>query len=343
MKYAREIKVGALVLTCLFLLFFGFNFLKGVNIFSPMYHFEGRYLVANGLQEQSAVYIKGYKVGQVNRITYDFTRDSSFLVDISINKDIVLPYGTRMVLIQDGLLGGSAIELRLPQGGVARNYESGDMLATHVEPGLMSKVEDQLLAQVGRVVENVDSLVAEVNSQLADNHLHNTLANIDQVSSDLKSVSADVPQIVAGVQRSVDGVENTVSKAQSAVSKVDGGVDDVLLGVNRSLGDVNQFTANLKRVDLEGTVRNVNTAVGKVNTSLSKVDEAVDGVTALVSDVRSPEGTIGSLLYSRSLYVNLDSTVVAADSLLRDLKSNPKRYVHFSLFGCSKRDKKKSK
>ena len=85
MKYAREIKVGALAAICLFLLFFGFNFLKGVNIFSPTNSFHGTFLNLHGLEEQAAVYIRGHKVGQVDRISYDFTRDSAFIIDISIN------------------------------------------------------------------------------------------------------------------------------------------------------------------------------------------------------------------------------------------------------------------
>ena len=85
MKYAREIKVGVLAVVCIFLLFFGFNFLKGVNIFSSMYSFHGVYDNIHGLEEQAPVLIRGYKVGQVDKIHYDFTKDSAFIVDVSIN------------------------------------------------------------------------------------------------------------------------------------------------------------------------------------------------------------------------------------------------------------------
>ena len=119
MQYSREIKVGALATICLFLLFFGFNFLKGVNIFSPTNSYHGVFTNLHGLEEQAAVYIRGHKVGQVDRIHYDFTRDSAFTIDISINKDIALTPGTQMALVSDGLLGGMAIELQLPQKGVA--------------------------------------------------------------------------------------------------------------------------------------------------------------------------------------------------------------------------------
>ena len=91
MKHTREIKVGILATVCVFLLFFGFNFLKGVNIFSPTNSYHGHFTHLHGLEEQAAVYIRGHKVGQVDKIEYDYTRDSAFTVDISINKDIALP------------------------------------------------------------------------------------------------------------------------------------------------------------------------------------------------------------------------------------------------------------
>ena len=135
-KYAREIKVGVLALVCMFLLIFGFNYLKGVNIFSSVLDYHGRYVELKGLTEQAPVYVRGYKVGQVNQIRYDFTKDSAFVVDVSINKDIALPIGTQMVLVSDGLLGGMAIELRIPTAEVGTDrYKRGDFIPTMIVPG----------------------------------------------------------------------------------------------------------------------------------------------------------------------------------------------------------------
>lgn len=316
-KYSRELKVGILAVVCIFLLFFGFNFLKGVNIFSSTYAFHGHFQRTNGLEEQAAVYIRGYKVGQVDRIRYDFTLDSAFSVDISINRDIKLPQGTQMVLIQDGLLGGGAIELRLPLGVEGEPIASGTTLPTAIEAGLMDRIQEQLLTKLESTVDGADSLIRVVNAQLADSHLYNTLANVDVVSRDLTSVSADakrlmqkdVPQVIQGAQRSINGLE-------------------------ASIHDVNGFTRQLDKVDLPATIARVDTAVDNVTIAVAQVG-------GLVRDIRSEDGTLGSLIYSRTLYNDLDSTVVSADSLLRDLKANPKRYVHFSLFDCSGSKKKK--
>ena len=313
MKYAREIKVGALAAICLFLLFFGFNFLKGVNIFSPTNSYHGVFTNLHGLEEQAAVYIRGHKVGQVDRIHYDFTRDSAFTIDISINKDIALTQGTQMALVSDGLLGGMAIELQLPsfqngkdaEGNTLATEESrepiahGSFLPTTFVPGLFDSLQGELLAHVDEAVQDVDSLVASLRSQMEGDHLKSTLTNVDRISGDLSSVSADLKHMMN------TQVPRIVNNADTAVA------------------NLNTVVADIKAADLKATV--------------ARVDNAVDNVNGLITDVRSQDGTLGQLIYNKSLYNHLDATVVSADSLLVDLKAHPKRYVHFSVFG--KKDK----
>lgn len=304
MKYVREIKVGVLATVCLFLLFFGFNFLKGVNIFSPTNAYHGVFYNLHGLEEQAAVYIRGHKVGQVDKLHYDFTRDSAFTVDISIRKDIALPQGTQMALISDGLLGGMAIELQFPdqemngledEGIIAK----GSFLPTTHVPGLMESLQGELIAKISDAVDEVDSLVAQLNSQLEGDHIKATLSNVDRVSGDLTSVSTNLKRMMN------TQVPTIVNNADTAIA------------------NLNVIVADIKQADLKSTV--------------ARVDKAVDGVNELIADVRSQEGTLGQLLYNKSLYNHIDATVISADSLLTDLKAHPKRYVHFSVFG--KKDK----
>ena len=299
MKHTREIKVGILAAVCVFLLIFGLNYLKGVNIFSPTNAYHGIYYNLHGLEEQAAVYIRGHKVGQVDAIHYDFTRDSAFTIDISIRRDIALPQGTQMALVSDGLLGGMAIELQLPEQSLITNHQSpiekGSFLSTTYVPGLMESLQGELLAHVDEAIQDVDSLVAELQAQVAGGHIQATLTNVDRVSGDLSVVSADLKRMMN------NQVPRIVNNADTAVA------------------NLNTVIAEVRQADLKATV--------------GKVDKAVADVNGLISDVRSEEGTLGQLIYNKSLYNHIDATVLSADSLLVDLKAHPKRYVHFSLFG----------
>lgn len=303
MKHTREIKIGILAAVCIFLLFFGLNFLKGVNIFSPTNSYHGTFVNLHNLEEQAAVYIRGHKVGQVDNIHYDFTRDSAFTVDISINRDIVLPQGTQMALVSDGLLSGMAIELQLPEQSTITNDQlpiaKGSFIPTIYVPGLMESVQGELIAHVDAAIQSVDSLVASLQLQVQGDHLKNTLSNVDRVTSDLTGVSADLKRVV-----------NTQ-------------VPTIVNNADKAFANLNDITSDLQKADLAATV--------------ARVDTAVDGINTFIADVRSQEGTLGQLIYNKSLYDHIDATVVSADSLLVDLKAHPKRYVQVSVFG--KKDK----
>ena len=248
MKHIREIKVGILAAICVFLLIFGLNFLKGVNIFSPTNSYHGTFAHLHGLEEQAAVYISGHKVGHVDKIHYDFTRDSAFIVDISINKDIVIPQGTKMALCADGLLGGMAVELQLSQEQQAA--EHGSFLATTYVPGLIESVQGDLLAHVDEAVQNIDVLVAQLKEQVSGDHIKNSLTNVERISGDLTSVSANLKHLMA-------------TKVPTIVNNAD-----------TTIANLNTVVADIKAADLKSTV--------------ARVDTALENVNSLVTEVRKP-------------------------------------------------------
>ena len=307
LKYAREIKVGILAVVCIFLLFFGFNYLKGVNIFSSIHSFHGVYTNIHGLELQAPVYIRGYKVGQVDNIDYDFTRDSSFTVDISIKRNINLPEGTRMALVSDGIMGGMAIELLLPTTEVAPTegivyIPTGATIPTTVVPGLLDGLQESVIQPLSNTLASLDTILGQLETQLDNNHIESILANADLAVADLQTSSKQLKQVMS-------------HQVPSVVTKLD-----------TTMSDLQQVVTDVKAANIKATV--------------ARVDTALDNVNYLIADFRSPNGTVGMLLNDKGLYNHIDSAVVSVDSLLVDLKANPKRYVHFSLFGAREKKKK---
>ena len=307
LKYAREIKVGILAVVCIFLLFFGFNYLKGVNIFSSIHSFHGVYTNIHGLELQAPVYIRGYKVGQVDNIDYDFTRDSSFTVDISIKRNINLPEGTRMALVSDGIMGGMAIELLLPATEVASKEDiaylpTGTTIPTTVVPGLLDGLQESVIQPLSNTLASLDTILGQLETQLDNNHIESILANADLAVADLQTSSQQLKQMMS-------------HQVPSVVTKLD-----------TTMSDLQQVVTDVKAANIKATV--------------ARVDTALDNVNYLIADFRSPNGTVGMLLNDKGLYNHIDSAVVSVDSLLVDLKANPKRYVHFSLFGAREKKKK---
>lgn len=304
MKSYREIKVASLAIVCLALLYYGFYFLKGVNLFSPVRTYVGQFTQLDGLTEQAPVFVRGYKVGQVDDIRYDFTQAEAFLITVSIDKHILLPQGTRMVLVADGLLGGKAIEIEIPHGASYSNentlVSTGDTLPTFVRPGLIESVEQNLLAHVDSVVLRIDSLLADMQQQIGGDHIRQSLENVDRITTDLTVSSKDLRHLTHEQLPPI--------------------IDTMHLAVNNA----NRFMTHLAEADIKATIARIDTVAEQVSTVLTSTD-----------------GTLGMLLHDKALYAHVDSAVVSADSLLTDLKANPKRYVHFSVFGQKEKKKKK--
>lgn len=295
-KFTREVKIGIMVLVAIFLLYFGLNFLKGIDIFQKEAHYTGHFEHVDGLVKSSSVKVKGYKIGQVTDILYDFSKKEAFTVVISVSNNVKLPLGTVMVLTDDGLLGGKVIELVSDQ--LANNsqiHKNRDELPTQVSTGLMASVAGSLMPKIERVVLQADSLLLSVRTLTESSQLNNTLSSLERTTADLAVSSAQLK-----------GMMNNQLPA-------------VMNDMNAITSDFRFVSSNLKQVDFAGT--------------MEKVDFSIKNLQNFTEKLNSNNSSLGLLMNDDKLYVNLNNTAESADKLLVDLKENPKRYVHFSLIG----------
>ena len=306
MKHKKEIIVAVLAIIALFLLYFGFNYLKGINIFNKTTSYVVKYERMNGLVPQCPVYVKGYKVGMVDEILYDFSKAEPFTVTFSINEDIRLPKGTEVQLVPDGLISGEALELIIPTEGVTAWYAQGDTLPTSITPGMLNAVAEAVLSQLDPILSNIDSVVNVLQETLTKEQLQAILDNVDGTMANVNAITQKADRMMA---RQLPQLMDTIQLA---------------------MNEIHVITDNLSQADLKATV--------------AKVDGAVAEVKQLLAAANSTDGTLGKLINDKSLYDDINHTVNSADSLLIDLKANPKRDVHFSLFGGNKdKDDKKKK
>ena len=304
MKHKKEIIVAILAILALFLLYFGFNYLKGINIFNKTTSYVVKYEKMNGLVEQCPVYIKGYKVGMVDRIQYDFTKSEPFTVWFSINDDIRLPKGTEVSLIPDGLISGEALELIVSTDSITAWYAQGDTLPSSITPGMLSAVAEAVLSQISPILSSIDSMVYVLQQSISEEQLQNIMNNVDGTMQNVNAITRKADRIM------------------------DKQLPQLIDTIQLAMNEIHNIADNLADADLKATI--------------ARVDGAVDEVKDLLAAANSTEGTLGKLLNDKSLYDDINHTVNSADSLLIDLKANPKRYVHFSLFGGDK-DKEKQK
>lgn len=294
--FTREIKVGIMAVAAIFILYFGLNFLKGVDIFSPISYYYSVYNNIGGLVPSSPVYVKGYKVGQVEGIKYDFTKENSFVVEVSVSKDIKIPKGAKLELYDDGLMGGKALQIvYAPTSALQNIYSPGDTIESQIGGGLMAQLSGELIPKIQNISTQADSLLRSVRLMIEGKELNNSLSSIEKTTAELAATSTQLKKLM----------NNDFPR--------------ILGDVNILTSDFRQITGNLKKIDYAAT--------------FASIDYTIKNLNLITEKINKSEGSIGLLLNDKSLYLNLSNTAQSADNLLIDLKSNPKRYVNFSLFG----------
>lgn len=296
MKYfTKEVKIAIVAIVGLVVLFLGMNFLKGLDLFST----DNRYYISfrdiSGLSSSSPIYADGYKVGVVRGIVYDYSQSKDIIVEADINKDMRIPKGSSAEIVSD-LMGNVKVNLLLASNPRER-VNPGETIVGGINDGAMGQMKD-LIPVVQDMLPKLDSILASVNLLLQDPAIANSLHNVETVTGNLTVSTRRLNILLGTLNRRMPGL----------LAKADGVMDNAQV-----------VTSNLSKVDVEGTMR--------------KVNATLDNVQAFTDQLNNNTGSLGLLMRDPNLYYNLNATVKSADSLLIDLKSHPKRYVHFSVFG----------
>lgn len=296
MKYfTKEVKIAIVAIVGLVVLFLGMNFLKGLDLFST----DNRYYISfrdiSGLSSSSPIYADGYKVGVVRGIVYDYSQSKDIIVEADINKDMRIPKGSSAEIVSD-LMGNVKVNLLLASNPRER-VNPGETIVGGINDGAMGQMKD-LIPVVQEMLPKLDSILASVNLLLQDPAIANSLHNVETVTGNLTVSTRRLNTLLGTLNRRMPGL----------LAKADGVMDNAQV-----------VTSNLSKVDVEGT--------------MSKVNATLDNVQAFTDQLNNNTGSLGLLMRDPNLYYNLNATVKSADSLLIDLKSHPKRYVHFSVFG----------
>lgn len=296
MKYfTKEVKIALVAIAGVVVLFFGMNFLKGLNIFSSEDNYYVQFSDITGLSSSSPVYADGFKVGVVKDIIYDYTHTEGSKVLIGVDKQLRIPQGSSAEIVSD-MLGNVKVNLLLannPREKVA----PGGLIKGMINDGAMGKLQDMVPA-VEKMLPKLDSIMTSLNAILADPAIRQSLHNVQTITDNLTTSTAQLNTLMAGLNKNVPGM---MAKA------------------NNVLDNTETLTANLAAVDVASTMR--------------QVDQTIANVQQLTAKLNSKEGTLGLLMNDTQLYDNLNSTMRNADSLVIDLRQHPKRYVHFSVFG----------
>jgi phospholipid/cholesterol/gamma-HCH transport system substrate-binding protein len=284
----------------------GVNFLKGRNFFSNTRLYTVMYGEVSGLLESNGVFIKGYKVGHVSDIKFSDRTMKRLRVSLAIESDIKLPKNSIARIYSVDLMGTKAVELIFSDS--TKYLAAGDTLIGDIEISVAKQIEPYKL-QAYNLLNSMDSLSTAVNrvfNKVTIKNLHEIIQNIRITT-----------QVIA---TSLDNVTTSLNNIEL---------------ITKNLKDNNKRLTNiLKNLDLLSDTL----AQLRLNTSINKLETLLDESNNMIQEVKKGQGTLGKLITNDTLYTNLNRTILNLDSLVRDIKEDPDRYVNFSLFG--KRNKK---
>lgn len=307
MKISYEIKTAVLVLLGIFMFIIGFSYLKGNHVFISDRTFYAIYDDVEGISKGTPVTISGFNVGSIQNIEF-FNDSQKLLVKFRVENKINFSKNSIAQIYETGLIGGKALAVISKPGIVAK---SGDTLSSAIAPGLTELVNDKL----SPLQEKIESTFVSADSLLIA--INNILNN--QTQSNIKNTFEDLSETVENVKFSTTKFENLLTENENKISNT---INSIAITSSNLANFSNSFA------DLEKTIEN-----------FSKTS---DNLNLILSEISSGNGTFNKLIFDDSIINSLNSASDNINLLLEDLRLNPKRYVHFSLFGKKNKPYEKS-
>lgn len=310
MKVSNETKVGALTAIAITILVLGYNFLKGKDLFTSTTTYHAIYTRVDGLAASNPVKVNGFRVGQVTKV--NLVKGDSLLVEVSfeVNSDIIVGDSTIAKIISADFFGSKSIEL------VMRDSLSRNVLSNN--DTVIGLLEPSLLSSAGSVItpmrEKAENLIVSLDSVFggeSGKKLKGTIANLNAITANFKNTSEDLEVIVAEQRNKLNAIMDNVKSISTNLRNNNEAITATIKNL-RSVSDT------LAAVKIQSLVDNAKNTMAQVN--------------AITEKINSGEGSLGLLVNDKKLYNDLDESAKSLDALLKDLKANPKKYVHFSIW-----------
>jgi phospholipid/cholesterol/gamma-HCH transport system substrate-binding protein len=304
MKLSKEIKVGLFMISSIVLLYFGFNFLKGIDFFSSDNKYYAVFQNVDKLTESNLIYLNGYSVGRVSDIEIQQARNR-VVVELSIDSEIEINNNSTAVLNGE-LLGGRFIQLVVGKG--SRRLEKNDTIKSDVAKGLT----DVITENAEPVAANLQTTLKKINDML--DTLNTSAAKINLILADLSST----PKLL---NSTISSVRGNVGDLSGTFQTVGNNLNNTLTELKPTIENFRSLSDSLKRIELNGTIAKTQQTLTKINETLSRMGNG--------------KNTVSKLMTEDSLYNNLNTLLNNLDSLANHLNENPRHFM--APFGKSRK------
>ena len=305
--FNKEFKIGVFVIIAIVILIFGIDYLKGINLFNPANFYYVSYENVQGLEVAAPVTCNGYKVGQVREISFDYENPGKIRVQLALNKDFKMPENSK-ALIASTLLSGSYIEIKmgdskklLPLGGDVASASNPDLMAT-VSNDIMPAVSN-MLPKIDAIMDNLNAVTSNLAVLSSDPALANSIKRLNGITGNVNSITDNFNAVSLGLKNQVPSIMRNVGT--------------ITYGLDTVVANLGVLSAQLRTLPLNSTAENLN--------------EITQNLTRFSKQLNDENSSLGMLMNDPELYNRLNNVAADVDSLIVDIKKNPKRYISIKL------------
>jgi phospholipid/cholesterol/gamma-HCH transport system substrate-binding protein len=305
LKIANETKIGVLTVIAVALLVMGFNLLKGNALFSRSTTLYAVYDNVSGLAPANPVEVNGLKIGSVNSLTVVNGNVDQIRVRLTIQPGVDIPQNSVARIVSADLLGSKAIVIDF--GNATEYLQDDDTIQSAPGTSLTSNLMSDLKPLSGKIqntLVSLDTVLNDFHSSLNNqtrNNLQSSIAELNMTMKNLSGVSAQLDHLV----KNLNEFTSNLTASNDTITQI--------------LGNTREITGDIAASDLKGTIEEMRQTIGALGEVIARID--------------SSKGSLGMLVNDKQLYDNLAASTKDLDLLMKDLRANPHRYVHFSLFG----------
>jgi phospholipid/cholesterol/gamma-HCH transport system substrate-binding protein len=316
-KISKYTKLGFLVIACLTILIWGINYLKGIDLLKKSSNYYVIYEKIDGLLESSTVTINGFQVGQVSEIGFLSDYSGRLLVTMSLEGDYKIAKGSTAKIVSSDIMGTKSIKLEIVHSG--EYYQPEDTIPGATESDLKEQVSMQVLPlkkKAEELIASLDSALTVVtyvfNERTRDN-LSQSFENINRTVANIESASAELKKIMG----------------EGKINSIVTNIDSISTTIEQNSGQITNIIKNLS---------SLSDSLSKLNISpvFAEISSSIAGLNTIIQKLNTTESSAGLLINDPVLYHNLNNLAGSLDLLLKDVRNNPKRYVHFSAFNIGK-------
>lgn len=315
MKLSKEFKIGIVVTIALALLYWGINFLKGMDIFSNDRILYALYEDVGGLERANPVKINGLSVGQVRNMYFSQDGQANIIIEILLKNQIPVPKNSTAKIISSDILGSKAVDIIL--GDSPEFILSGDTLKADMEISIKEEVSRQLQpikTKAENLMMSIDTVLTMLNGLFSNTNTRNITKSVEHMANSFENLESTTNTIDTLLKGQRNRLENIFGNIESITNNLQANEDNL----NNIISNLSSFSDTLAQAQVAETIANINSTMAEVS-----------GITKKIND---GEGSLGMLVNNDSLYIELERSSEQLNLLLEDIRLNPKKYVKFSVF-----------